>query len=178
MGELWNRLTERQKKMLPWLAVILVAGVGMLLVQPASRLEVGGTAREQPPVELQSEAEDTLTRELTAVLNALLGGKRCTVFLTMDRGPALRIAYNVTEEVRTGPEGVVEKRLTSTPVILRSDAERREVPLILEQVEPQVRGVLVVLDAPPDAELRLAVTRAVATALQVPMYRIEVAFKK
>jgi len=88
------------------------------------------------------------------------------------------VAQNVTEEVRTGPEGIVERRLTSTPVLLRSDAERREMPLVLEQIEPQVRGVLVVVDADPSAELRLAIAQAVATALQLPMYRIEVVFKQ
>ena len=35
-----------------------------------------------------------------------------------------------------------------------------------------------VVDQTPRAELRLAISQAVATALQVPMYRIEVLFKQ
>lgn len=178
MGELWNRLTERQKRILPWLAVILVMGAGLLLLQPSP----GPQSYTAPPAPQPSEGPgdlgERLAKELTDILNMMLGGKRCSVFLTMDRGARLEVARNVTEEVRTGPEGSVERRFTSTPVILRSEADRREIPLVLEQIEPQVRGVLVVVDAPASAELRLAVAQAVATALQLAMYRIEVVFQR
>lgn len=73
---------------------------------------------------------------------------------------------------------MTERRWTSSPVLMRNDAERKEVPLVLEEIEPTVRGVLVVVDQTPRAELRLAISQAVATALQVPMYRIEVLFKQ
>jgi len=178
MGELWNRLTERQKRLLPWLAALLVMGAGLLMSQPSSRLEPGGLLTSEQPALAAGEREQSVAEELTEILNYLLGGRRCAVYVTMDRGPRLNVAESITEEVRTGPEGVVEKRLTSAPVILRSDAERRETPLVLEEIEPQVRGVLVVVDAEPRAELRLAVAQAVATVLQLPMYRIEVLFKE
>lgn len=178
MGELWNRLTARQKRLFPWLALLLVVGSGLLLLQSSSPREAAGVPIQERPAEVPAGLEDSLARELTDILNAMLGGRRCAVFVTMDRGAKINVAQNVTEEVRTGPEGIVERRLTSTPVLLRSDAERREMPLVLEQIEPQVRGVLVVVDADPSAELRLAIAQAVATALQLPMYRIEVVFKQ
>lgn len=179
MGDLWSRLTERQKKLIPWLAIALVVGVGLLMLQPSSQLQLNSPPSFQQSVDLSSVAENqSLTDELTAILNLMLGGRRCAVFITMDGGPRLEVAQNVTEEVRSSPEGIVERRLTSSPVILRNDAERREVPLVLQQSEPKVRGVLVVVDAEPNADLHLAISKAVSTALQVPMYRIEVAFKK
>ncbi|HPT82947.1 MAG TPA: hypothetical protein PLM25_03590 [Limnochordia bacterium] len=177
MADLWKRLTERQKKLITYLALLAVVGAGLLVLQPRSQMELGTNTTHQPGAPLEQDPGARLSRELTEILNALVGGRYCTVFLTMDRGSRITVAQNITEEVRTGPEGIVERRSTSTPVLLRSDVERRELPLILEEVEPQVRGVLVVVDTAPDAELRLALARAVATALQLPMYRIEVAFK-
>lgn len=178
MGELWKRLTERQKKIFPWLAAILMVGAGILLLQPTAQPELASLPRQQPVEVPVSSVEESLKRELAEILNAMLGTKRCSVFLTMDSGSKLTLAYSVTEEERTSPEGLKERRLTSAPVILRNDGERKEAPLVIEELEPQVRGVLVVVDEEPSAELRLAVAQAVATALQLPMYRIEVAFKK
>jgi len=102
------------------------------------------------------------------MLNRMLGGNAAQVFLTLEQGPSLTIAYSVTEEERESAEGAVERRWSSTPVILRNDSERKETPLVLEEREPTVRGVLIVVDKRVDGELRLKLARAVATVLQVP----------
>ncbi|NMB21258.1 MAG: hypothetical protein GX979_10355 [Firmicutes bacterium] len=180
MREIWNRLTQRQQKIFSWLAVALIVGVGMLLLQPTSPGGVAITPSSETlgVVRTPSSNKDALEQELTRILNSMLGGNRTSVFLTMERGPSLKIAYNVTEEERWGEEGRSEKRWTSNPVLMRNDSERKEVPLVLEEIEPIVRGVLVVVDQQPSADVRLAVSQAVATALHVPMYRIEVLFKQ
>ncbi|HKM43413.1 MAG TPA: hypothetical protein VJZ70_05430 [Limnochordia bacterium] len=180
MRELWNRLNERQKKVFSWLAVALIAGVGMLLLQPTTPVEVPITLSSETPKATTNSGstKEALEKELTLILNAMLGGKRTNVFLTMERGPSLKIAYDITEEERWGDGGLMEKRWTSNPVLMRNDADRKEVPLVLEENEPIVRGVLVVVDQEPRTDLQLAISQAVATALQVPMYRIEVLFKQ
>ena len=181
MGELWNRLSEGQKKMFGYLSVVLIVGVGILVFQPSIGHEVPTGLSQQTSSELvaaDNSLQAGLEQSLTAMLNMMLGGKRAQVFLTMDSGPKLTVAYNLTEEERSGPDGSSEWRRTSTPVILRNDGDRKEVPLVLEQSEPRVRGVLVVVNEHPLPELKLAIAQAVATALQVPMYRIEVLFKQ
>lgn len=87
MGELWNRLTARQKRLFPWLALLLVVGSGLLLLQPSSPREAAGVPIQERPAEVPAGLEDSLARELTDILNAMLGGRRCAVFVTMDRGP-------------------------------------------------------------------------------------------
>lgn len=181
MGELWNRLSEGQKKIFGWLAVALIVGVGALMLQPSLTHEVPTGIQQQAPVEITtslSSLQGDLETDLTAMLNMMLGGRYSQVLLTMESGPKLSIAYNLTEEERYTQEGASEWRSTSTPVIMRNDAERKEVPLVLEQTEPLVRGVLVVVDRPPQPDLKLTIAQAVATVLQVPMYRIEVLFKQ
>ncbi len=36
MGDLWNRLGEKQKKLFSWLAVVLVIGIGLLGLRPSA----------------------------------------------------------------------------------------------------------------------------------------------
>lgn len=180
MVELWNRLSEKQKKALVWLGLAAIFGVGLFVLQPSSPAKL--------PLNLPAQTIDESTgfgstqerweKELATILNTMLGGKGNQVFLTMDRGSRLEIAYNLTEEERYSAEGLQDRRWTSSPVLLRNDGERKEMPLVLQQYEPTVRGVLVILDQEPSSELRLAVAKAVATVLQIPMYRIEVMFKQ
>lgn len=178
MGELWNRLGEQQKKLISWLAVFLAIGVGLLVLKPPT---VAPLTTPQVTV-VDNVSSQSLTtaweQKLTSILNRMLGGSHTQVFLTLERGPSLSIAYNVAEEERQTAEGGTEWRRTSTPIILRNDAERKETALILEETEPAVRGVLVVVDHKLDEETRLKLFQAVATVLQVPMYRIEVLSKQ
>ncbi|HBG01565.1 MAG TPA: hypothetical protein DDW87_08345 [Firmicutes bacterium] len=180
MGELWKRLNERQRKIVSWLAVGVIVGVGILLIQPSSPSSIPNSLPVASPADTQGSdpSQERLVKELEAILNTMLGGKRAKVFLTTERGYKLNIAYDLTSEERWGTEGLIERRSTSSPVLMRNDAERKEVPLVLEEIEPTVRGVLVVVDYEPQMELRLMISQAVATALQVPMYRIEVLFKQ
>jgi stage III sporulation protein AG len=180
MGEVWSRLNEKQKKLFSWLAVVLVIGVGFFLIQPSTPTQVPTTVTGGFSVEPKDSDpyREHLQKELQSILSSMVGGKSTEVFLTMERGASLKVAYDLTEEERIGSEGLQEKRRTSSPVLMRNDAERKEVPLILEETEPVVRGVLVVVDQEPYPELRLQVAQAVATALQIPMYRIEVLFKQ
>jgi stage III sporulation protein AG len=180
VGELWNRLHERQKKVLSWLAVVLIVGVGILVLQPSGPVEVPLTpsSEKREETRISNSTKGILEKELTSVLDSMMGRKCTTVFVTMERGPSLKIAYDVTEEERYGDQGLSEKRWTSSPVLMRNDADRKEVPLVLEEIESKVRGVLVVVDWDPSIDLRLAISQAVSTSLQVPMYRIEVLFKQ
>lgn len=180
MGEVWSRLNERQKKLLSWLAVVLIIGVGILILQPSTPEDVPTSLPGGLPVAMRNldSVQERLQKELASILSTMLGGRRTEVFLTMERGPKLEIAYDLTEEERIGAAGLSERRWTSNPVLMRNDAERKEVPLVLEEIEPIVRGVLVVVDQEPHTNTRLTISQAVATALQIPMYRIEVLFKQ
>lgn len=178
MGDLWKRLSERQKRFFGWLALATILGIAILVLQPAPQKVVVTPSPQQPEAMGRHALENYWEGELTTIINSMLGTKRNQVFLTLERGTKLNIAQNLTEEERRTAEGGLELRRTVTQVILRNDGERRETPLILEELEPVVRGVVVVLDHEPQVHLRLQVAQAVATVLQVPMYRIEVLFKQ
>lgn len=178
MVEFWSRLSEKQRKIIGWLAITTIVGIGVLLLAPTQGNQISHSgSKEEVPVNMNMD-ECSWESQLTQILNTLLGEKRSQVFLTLDRGSKINIAKNETEEERISPDGSIEKRRTSTPVILRNDESRKEVPLILDESKPMVRGVLIVVESEPQAELRLEIAKAVATVLQLPMYRIEVLFKK
>lgn len=179
MVELWSRLNAKQKQIAPFFILAILIGVTILLWQSPPKVPEQTELIQQqariPSSEMSLEAK--WENELAQMLNAMLGIKGTRVFLTIQGSPELKIAYNITEEDRT-MEGGMERRLTSTPVILRNDSLRQEMPLILEELTPQVRGVFVVIEGQGGFDLELQIAKAISTALQLPMYRIEVSFKQ
>ena len=175
MGSLFSRLNERQKRLFGWIALAAVFGLGIMVLQPPS-----ANLKSSPDPELPASlsVKEQWEQELTAMLDGLLGGRRSQVLITLERGSKLVVAYSTTEEERLTPDGGEDRRWTSTPIILRDEGARKELPLVLEQEEPLIRGVLVIIHWDGHADLRWRVAQAVQTVLQVPMYRIEVLFKE
>ncbi|NLJ80383.1 MAG: hypothetical protein GX335_05100 [Firmicutes bacterium] len=178
MGNFFSRLSEHQKKVFGWVALAAVFSLGLLILQPGSSSGPAPSLSNRPEIETPINTEELWQRELTAILDRLLGAKRARVFLTLERSSKLSVASSLTEEIRQDLDGREERRITSNPIILRDEGMRKEIPLVLEQEEPIVRGVLVVLDWDFDPSLRLRVAQAVQTVLQIPMHRIEVLFKE
>ena len=183
MANVFNRLTEKHKKIVSWIGLAALVGISFMLFQPQYSPQTFPedfyTSKESAGdvLDLQLYAE-RLERRLKSIVSAAVGGMNVEVFLTLERGPRLLIAESKTEDHRITSDGTEETRWTSTPTVLRMDGERKEIPLVLEEEEPMVRGVVVVIPGVYDADARLRIARAVQTVLQIPMYRIEVLFRK
>jgi stage III sporulation protein AG len=166
-----ERLTDRQKKLLSWLSLAVLVGVGLFLIQPGGTPEKpfssSPAALPESPHPFAAEAR-YLESRLEELLSAVAGVRRAQVFVTLERGTRLRLAEELTVE----EQGGVERRRTSSPALLRSG--QSEEPIVLEVDWPAVQGVLVVADGAEDPELRFRIAQAVQTVLQIEMYRIEV----
>lgn len=156
---------------------------------------VGGTAgggRSLPAATLSpavpvepAEVRADLERELEAMLNLMEGVGNVKVLITYERGPEQVVAFNETREERapaaagSGPGGGGMERRTVRQAVLVRDADgRREVPVVLLERYPAVRGVMVVADGARSPAVRLAIQRAVAGALGVSPHRVVVGTKR
>ncbi len=156
------------------LAILAVLGAVLLLLgrggSPEETAPTSGKAQAPAaaPSAVAGVAADTAVHdELARVLTMIAGAGRVDVYITFDNGPEQVIAEEVTVEKSNGRE-------SRRPVTVRDDAARSERPIVLQQREPQVRGVVVVADGAADPEIRRTLAEAAATALGVPAYRISV----
>ena len=70
---------------------------------------------------------------------------------------------------------MLDERRSAQPVLVRSDQQRREEPVVLVEHAPVVSGVLVITDAARDALAALRNRRrAVMTLLGLPAHRVYV----
>ena len=102
--------------------------------------------------------------------------------VTLSTGSRLELAKDVngdqtvTEETDTagGKRRVVSERWNEKVVILRDGQRNGDSPIILAEHRPKVAGVLVVADGAKDPGIRLLISRAVETAVDIPPHRVPV----
>ncbi len=184
---MFDKLNASQRKMLNWLGFCIVIGVGFMIIQPPEPTAppesvTQPVARSLDGWSRTNSYEERIEQELTTTLSQIEGVGTVKVFTTLDRGPHIVVAESITEDRRTVEENdqaggirVTEDiRHTASPVTLRLEGERKEVPLIIEEYDPIIRGVLVVATGAHHSDVRYMIAKAVQTVLQIPMYKIEV----
>lgn len=138
----------------------------------------GGTIKEPTATSPATSTQQSSAAELALVLSQIAGAGRVDVYITMENGPQQEIAEETSVERTLGTgsanDDVITTRETRRPVTISDDAARTERPILLQQREPQVRGVVVVADGAADVEIRRRLTQAVETALGVSAHRVSV----
>ncbi|MBC8531160.1 hypothetical protein [Gehongia tenuis] len=165
------------------IAVIVVAVIlaiyGSTLIggdkDPAPKEESAAESAE--PVDASTKADNEA--RLKKVLEAIDGAGRVEVMITYESGPEMVPAMNqstTTQESEefTGTDTVRQSRTTDesqNPVVASGQEDDL---LVLKEVEPEVRGVIVVAEGASDIQVQLNLQRAVQTVLNVPADKVEV----
>ena len=142
---------------LRWLLVIGL--VGMLLIGLS---EWVGTAPKEEPgdcVVSVQQVEEALEQRLTALLSRVDGVGDCYVMVTLEQG----VQQVYASERSSGSESVLTVSTDSGPV-----------GLLITEIQPIIKGVVVVCDGAEDEEVRERVTAAVATAFNLSSRRVYV----
>ncbi|NLA59032.1 MAG: hypothetical protein GX855_09065 [Firmicutes bacterium] len=191
-------LTDRQRKLIGYLLMVILAAAlvlqatsqrGAIPVTPRydtsgdlngeAQLAVGGISFSNPNYENYGKE---IEGKLAAILSRVDGVGNVDVMVTLSTGSRLELAKDVngdqtvTEETDTagGKRRVVSERWNEKVVILRDGQKNGDSPIILAEHRPKVAGVLVVADGAKDPGIRLLISRAVETAVDIPPHRVTV----
>ncbi len=179
--DIWQAI----KKVKNFEIIIAVIVVAVILAIYGSTL-IGGDKDPAPKEDAVESAEsvDASTNadneaRLKKVLEAIDGAGRVEVMITYESGPEMVPAMNqstTTQESEefTGTDTVRQSRTTDesqNPVIASGQEDDL---LVLKEVEPEVRGVVVVAEGASDIQVQLNLQRAVQTVLNVPADKVEV----
>ena len=145
---------------------------------------------EEPPPPKPAEAshplggavlEREMAGRLEKVLMKISGVGRVEVFLTLERGAEYHYASIVDssqketreEDSAGGNREILESTQRSQLVLTRS-TQGQEEPVLLTEVFPRIKGVIVVAQGARDPWIRESITRAVQTALGIGPHKINV----
>jgi stage III sporulation protein AG len=191
MQELSKNILNPKGKYGIWgIAALVILGVALMIV-PGLFLEkktgnlstgnssagnIGVTAINS--VSSLNQAEKDLAGEITGILSQVEGAGKVAVSVTLETGPEQDYATNTSDDKSTVEEkdGGGGSRITTgnnqkTEVVF---AQGQGEALVVKEIAPKIKGVLVVAEGARDAGIREKISKAVQTMLNLPAYRVMV----
>jgi len=162
-AETFKKLWDRWKY-----AVLVVAAGAVLLLLPSGGKQ---SAAAIPDENVQDTVQETETR-METILAKIDGVGELHLMLTADTGTSRRLAQD-TELSYSGDTAAPEDYQRKSETVL-SGGSGSEEPVVTETRCPTWRGALVVCQGGGDAQVRLAVTAAVAALTGLGSDRITV----
>lgn len=122
-----------------------------------------------------------LENELSSILGKIQGAGRVSVMITLESGKEIvpakdeSISDKVTNEKdKSGGTRVTDEKTTDDEVVFTTAQGGNSKPLIIKEINPEVKGVIVVAEGAKDSKIKLRISQAVQTVLDIPAYRVTV----
>ena len=112
-----------------------------------------------------------LETKLESVLSQIKGAGNVKVMITLDGSPELVYAMDSNEKVSNNTGGSTTTS-SSTPILVQTNGTTS--PLILTEVLPKVKGVIVVSSGANDISIKLDILNSVSTLLDISTDKINV----
>ncbi|OFW75354.1 MAG: hypothetical protein A2201_02525 [Alicyclobacillus sp. RIFOXYA1_FULL_53_8] len=137
----------------------------------------GGGSSTDPAFALQSAYE----KQLTTMLEQLQGIHQVSVMLTLYSTGGVQVANNqrtTTQTSNNGNQVVSSSSTQDTEVFTQRTQNGSQVPYVVKQFAPTVRGVFVTVSADDFFVAKAEIIDAIQHVLDVPAYKISVEPKK
>lgn len=185
---------QSRKKLIENTAIVMIIGIIVII---AGGTIFGGKESNEPKklkqnsgstagstLTAQSPANDTEVK-LKSLLSQMQGVGKVDVMVTYytskENVPAYDIKRNQSSTDEKDNEGgtrsISEEEYDSTLAYEDSSGGGKS-PVILKELEPEVKGVLVVAEGADNAVVRERIISAVAVVLDVPIHKVQVAQRK
>ncbi len=182
--------------------LMIVATAGVLLIVLANLFAGGGkvldeTAELKSPGNFQVESlrssspdvdelESSLARKLEAVLAQISGVGDITVTVNLASTTEKDYAVNTSTNNKTtqehdqkgGNRTITETNENGQMVLVRENQGSREEPVVVKEVKPEVKGVVVVAEGAENPVIKADLMKAVQVYLDVPLYKVIVLSKE
>ncbi|MDK2903422.1 MAG: stage sporulation protein [Clostridiales bacterium] len=173
-----------------WLTVLIMAIVISLAVSefskpPADAGLPDDTENDMPSAIASSDDGKALETELADILSKVDGVGSVSVMITFESEGEKVPATDVQRSTKTteekdnqgGDRTIIEETNDSKHVILNQQGASQ--PMIIKELAPKIRGVIVVAEGAEDVSVQADVSHAVQTVLDVPAHKVTVfAMKK
>jgi stage III sporulation protein AG len=126
-------------------------------------------------ISTSAEYVNSLENKLSNILSEVSGAGKVNVIVTLESGSQIVVASSKEERTNTSTNGSNKTEsitVNETPVIITSTGG--STPLILMEILPKIKGVLVVAQGASDMKIKLELIRAVQAVLDVPSDNIEI----
>lgn len=159
-----RKLWDRYK----YAALVVLIGAGLLLWPSGN-----GSTKQNPLKQTEEQANGNLQAEMEDILGAMSGVGQVKVLLTVDSDGERQLAQD-TELTYSGDTAAPEDYSRRSETVL-VDGGSGDETVVIRTLYPTYRGALVVCQGGDRADVKLAVTEAVAALTGLPTDRVTVA---
>lgn len=167
-AEIWEKIKGKKN-----IKAIIAAAVGALILLIYF---IPGNAAQGKAVQSRSEIETADdAQRLAEVLSGIKGAGKVEVMITYESDGELVPAYQREENENRSSNGTQESySLSSSNKIVTVYEQGTTTALILMKKKPQVKGVIVIAQGASDLTVRMSLSQAVRTVLQVSADRVDI----
>lgn len=180
-----------KKKLIEGFVMIIIFGVILIIaggsifsdgkkVQPEKQGSVDRTAETY-----EEEGKQDMERKLEAILSQIDGAGRVNVMVTYLSGkeiiPALDIKSNdndTQEKDSGGGTRQVKQNESEKKIAYEEGQGGIKKPVVIKEINPSVKGVVVVADGASDVKVRESLSRALQVLLELPLHKVQVFERK
>ena len=180
-----------RKKLIELLVAVAILGIAVIIVSN-SLFGSKGVQNEVPENTIKESAETAavpsdqedravIEKEIEGILSKIDGAGKVDAMVTYISGKEVVPAYdtkkneNGTDEKDTsgGTRNIRQNDFESKIAYEETQGGSRK-PVVLKEMLPEVKGVVIVADGAGDAQVKESLSRAVQVLLDVPIHRIQV----
>lgn len=185
----WGNFSAEQTKLLRFGAIIIMAGILFIFLGGLGKdKKYTGSLnpKENAIVDRQTlilldKKKEEMAKDLAKILSHIKGIGRVEVELTLDTGPIQIYEFNRSEEVQIleekdgdGGERSQKHKTWQEQVAVFRDAGGQERPMLIKELQPIVRGVLIVAEGADNVGLKADLARAASRVLGIPIHKVMV----
>lgn len=183
---------SQSKKTIPNLIIIFCIGLALLLISDFyNDIKPKESAEEKQSAIINETGLTTgdpdtayvknLENQLSSILSKIENTGKVSVMITLKGGTEIipakdeSTADRVTNEKdENGGTRTINEKTVDDKVVFIATQGGQTKPLIIKETNPEIRGVIVVAEGARDAKVKLRISEAVQTVLDIPAYRVTV----
>lgn len=136
------------------------------------------------PAPVNRSYEEVVEGKLTTILSQVKGAGAVIVNITWENSSTQEHAKNITTESKTiqekdtagGVRSTTETKESTQILVGKENGIDR--PVLIREIKPMIKGVLVIADGAYDSNVKASLTKAVESGLGIPSYKITVLAQK
>lgn len=162
--------------------IIVFAGIaGMVLILLSSVLprSPSKTTTQNQTDSMNAQYEAKLEERLTSIVSNISGAGKTKVLVTLENGVENIYASDYkknSDKTEEYDSGITEKTQETTDseesIVMVEGSDGRKQALITTQIEPQIKGVVIVCDGGESASVKQRIIEAVTTALDISSEKV------
>lgn len=162
----------------------IVGLLGLLLILCSDVFFSSGNKNEAAASSSIEEYQTKIQQEVKELAEKIEGAGSCEVFVTLESGPQYIYATENRNNINKTTDSLTDGKqrnessndLQSTYILVRK-SDGSEEPILLQEISPVVRGVVILCKGGGNAAVQQMITEAVTTAFHISSSKVSVILK-